>query len=102
MVITCMGACTLSIFISNFFVCIYNSMWSTNKVVVVVGVPPTSLIVQVTCQANSAFVNSGKQLFTYSAFAVTNVSIIFALWQTYMARLSRFNPTSPTLFVVLC
>lgn len=66
------------------------------------GVPPTGLSVQVTCQANSAFVNSGKPLFTYSVFAVTNVSVIFALWQAYMARLSRFNPTSPTLFVFLC
>ena len=66
------------------------------------GVPPTGLSVQVTCQANSAFVNSGKPLFTYSVFAVTNVLVIFALWQAYMARLSRFNPTSPTLFVFLC
>ena len=78
-------------------------MWSTKiKLLLLFGVPPTSLIVQVTCQANSAFVNSGKQLFTYSAFAVTNVSIIFALWQAYMTRLSRFNLTSPTLFVVVC
>ena len=70
--------------------------------VLVFGVPPTGLSVQVTCQANSAFVNSGKPLFTYSVFAVTNVSKMIALWQAYLARLSRFNPTSPTLFVFLC
>ena len=72
------------------------------KEVLVFGVPPTGLSVQVTCQANSAFVNSGKPLFTYSVFAVTNVSKMIALWQAYLARLSRFNPTSPTLFVFLC